>query len=257
MSLMGGVDWLGAALAGVAAGLANALAGGGSLISFPALTALGLPPLIANLTNTVALTPGYLGAVWAQRRDLRGQGGRSLLLVPVAAMGGLVGGGLLLVSDERLFTALVPWLILLGSALLALQDRFRRWLSAGSPTASGKGFPLLAAVSVALAAVYGGYFGAGLSVILLAVLAITLEDSLTRLSGLKQLLALAANLSAALVFLGSGRVAWSWGLALALGAIAGGALGGRLASRVDGEVLRWFVAATGTGVGLWFLLRGA
>ncbi|MFN9057195.1 MAG: TSUP family transporter, partial [Cyanobacteriota bacterium] len=104
---MSGLGLLGAALAGVAAGMVNALAGGGTLISFPALTALGLPPLIANLTNTVALTPGYLGAAWAQRRDLSGQCGRVRWLVPAALLGGLAGGWLLLVSEERLFTALV------------------------------------------------------------------------------------------------------------------------------------------------------
>lgn len=250
-----GLAVLGAALAGVAAGLVNALAGGGSLISFPALTALGQPPLVANLTNTVALTPGYLGAAWAQRRDLGGQGVRGRLLVPLALAGGVVGAKLLLVSDERLFLALVPWLILLGSALVALQTPLRRWLST-LPVASGAaGLPPLAAALVALAAVYGGYFGAGLSVILLGVLAITLQDSLTRLSGLKQLLALAANGGAALVFLASGRVAWPAALALGLGAIAGGALGGALASRVNGEALRWLVVALGMGVGVKLLLR--
>ncbi|MFM7463877.1 MAG: sulfite exporter TauE/SafE family protein [Cyanobium sp.] len=250
-----GLAVLGAALAGVAAGLVNALAGGGSLISFPALTALGLPALVANLTNTVALTPGYLGAAWAQRRDLGGQGGRGRLLVPLALAGGVVGAKLLLASDERLFLALVPWLILLGSALVALQTPLRRWLST-LPVASGAaGLPPLAGALVALAAVYGGYFGAGLSVILLGVLAITLPDSLTRLSGLKQLLALAANGGAAAVFLASGRVAWPAALALALGAVAGGLVGGALASRVNGEVLRRLVAAGGGGMGLWFLLR--
>ncbi|MEB3325276.1 MAG: sulfite exporter TauE/SafE family protein [Cyanobacteriota bacterium] len=243
------------ALAGLAAGLVNALAGGGTLISFPALTALGLPPLVANLTNTVALTPGYLGAAWAQRRDLLGQGKRGRWLVPAAALGGLGGGLLLLVSDERLFTALVPWLILWGSALLALQDRLRGWLGAWSTVSGIQGVPPLAAVAVTLAAVYGGYFGAGLSVILLAVLALTLEDSLTRLNGLKQLLALAANLSAALVFLASGRVAGSRALALGWGAVAGGAWGGGVASRVNGEALRWLVVALGTGVGVVLLLR--
>ncbi|MEB3257088.1 MAG: sulfite exporter TauE/SafE family protein, partial [Cyanobacteriota bacterium] len=213
-----GLAVLGAALAGVAAGLVNALAGGGSLISFPALTALGLPPLVANLTNTVALTPGYLGATWAQRRELGGQGGRGRLLAPLALMGGGVGAVLLLGSDERLFLALVPWLILLGSGLVALQTPLRGWLSALPMGSGGAGLPPLAGVLVALAAVYGGYFGAGLSVILLGVLAITLQDSLTRLSGLKQLLALAANGGAALVFLASGRVAWPAAVALALGA---------------------------------------
>ncbi|MEY4354139.1 MAG: hypothetical protein RLZZ609_2380 [Cyanobacteriota bacterium] len=252
---MSGLGLLGAALAGVAAGMVNALAGGGTLISFPALTALGLPPLIANLTNTVALTPGYLGAAWAQRRDLSGQGGRARWLVPAALLGGLAGGWLLLVSEERLFTALVPWLILVGSLLLALQDRLGAVVRGRSPSAGRRGLPLLATVAVALAAVYGGYFGAGLSVILLAALALSLEDTLVRLSGLKQLLALATNVSAAVVFVGSGRVAWDMGLALAGGAVLGGGLGGGLARRVNGEVLRWVVVSLGLAIGLGLLLR--
>jgi uncharacterized membrane protein YfcA len=235
--------------------MVNALAGGGTLISFPALTALGLPPLIANLTNTVALTPGYLGAAWAQRRDLSGQGGRARWLVPAALLGGLAGGWLLLVSEERLFTALVPWLILVGSLLLALQDRLGAVVRGRSPSAGRRGLPLLATVAVALAAVYGGYFGAGLSVILLAALALSLEDTLVRLSGLKQLLALATNVSAAVVFVGSGRVAWDMGLALAGGAVLGGGLGGGLARRVNGEVLRWVVVSLGLAIGLGLLLR--
>jgi uncharacterized membrane protein YfcA len=112
---------LAVAATGVAVGLINALSGGGSLLSFPLLTALGLPALIANATNTVALLPGYLGAALAQRRDLSGQRRRALLLLPLAGVGGLLGATLLLVSGEELFRALVPWLILLGSALLALQ----------------------------------------------------------------------------------------------------------------------------------------
>lgn len=252
---MSGLGLLGAALAGVAAGVVNALAGGGTLISFPALTALGLPPLIANLTNTVALTPGFLGAAWAQRRDLSGQGGRARWLVPAALLGGLAGAWLLLVSEERLFTALVPWLILLGSLLLALKDRLGAVVRGRSPSAGRRGLPLLATVAVALAAVYGGYFGAGLSVIVLAALALTLEDSFVRLSGLKQLLALASNVSAAVVFMGSGRVAWDMGLALAGGAVLGGALGGGLARRVNGEALRWVVVVLGLAIGLGLLLR--
>jgi uncharacterized membrane protein YfcA len=175
--------------------------------------------------------------------------------VPAALLGGLAGGWLLLVSEERLFTALVPWLILLASALLALQDRLRAALRGGSTSVGPRERPLLAVAAVAPAAVYGGYFGAGLSVILLAALALSLEDTLTRLSGLKQLLALAANLSAALVFVGSGRVAWDTALALACGAVVGGALGGGLARRVNGEALRWVVVALGMAIGLGLLLR--
>jgi uncharacterized membrane protein YfcA len=116
------------ALAALAAGLVNALAGGGSLISFPTLTAVGLPAVVANVTNTLALSPGYLGATLAQRDQLQGQRQRILLLLPAAALGGLTGGLLLLGSDEALFRRLVPWLILAGSLLLAAQEPLRAWL---------------------------------------------------------------------------------------------------------------------------------
>jgi len=259
---MSGFGWLGAALAalaGVAAGLVNALAGGGSLISFPVLTALGLSPLIANLTNTVALTPGYLGAAQAQRRDLAGQGARIRLLVPAAGLGGLVGGALLLRSNERMFAELVPWLILFGSALLALQTPLRAMLrppASAPPSRRHQRQVLgLGVGAVALAAVYGGYFGAGLSVIFLAVLGLVFDDSLTRLNGLKQLLSLATNCTAALVLMASGRVDWTMALFVALGSIVGGALGGTVASRVNGEALRGVVVVLGVGIGLWFLWR--
>jgi uncharacterized membrane protein YfcA len=243
------------ALAAVAAGLVNAIAGGGSLISFPVLTAVGLPPVVANVTNTVALLPGYAGAAVAQRGDLRGQRSRLSRLLPAAALGGLLGGVLLLISGDELFGTLVPWLILLGTALLALQQPLRRWLLA-HPQASGAGrLELLAVGPVFLASIYGGYFGAGLSVILLAVLAVLLSGSLNRLNGLKQALALAVNLAAALLFLGSGQLHAPAALVMAVGAAAGGALGGRLASRINPERLRMVVVLLGLLVALAFFRR--
>lgn len=259
MVTSGGSTWLIASLAGVAAGLVNALAGGGSLISFPALTALGLSPLIANLTNTVALTPGYLGAAWSQRTELAGQGRRIRLLVPAACLGGLVGGGLLLRSDARVFAALVPWLILFGSTLLALQTPLRRLLrhSDVNPTGGSRRRRRPAALmgAVSLAAVYGGYFGAGLSVIFLALLGLAFDDNLTKLNGLKQLLSLGTNACAALVLMGSGRVDWGLALIVALASILGGALGGLIANRINAEALRWLVVVLGVAIGLWFLWR--
>lgn len=246
----------GVAVAGIAAGLINALAGGGSLISFPALTALGLPALIANATNSVALSPGYGGATLAQRPALVGQGRRLLLLLPAAALGGLLGGVLLLGSGERLFRSLVPWLILLGSLLLALQDPLRRCLLRQSHRHGRSVSELWSLPPVLLASIYGGYFGAGLSVIVLAVLAIALEDSLARLNGLKQAIALVANLSAALLFAGLGRVDWPVALVLGLGALAGGTLGGRLAGRLDPQRLRGVVVGLGVLIALVFWLRG-
>jgi uncharacterized membrane protein YfcA len=244
------------ALAAVAGGAVNALAGGGTLITFPMLTAVGIPPVAANVTNTVALCPGYLGATMAQAQDLRGQGRRLWLLVPAGVVGGIAGGVLLLNTGERTFRALVPFLILLASVLLAVQGPVRRWVTRhGAHAVPAHHHELRAILPVALAAIYGGYFGAGLSVIVLAVLGLFLDDTLTRLNGLKQALALAVNVAAAAFFLFFGQVVWPAALVMAAGALAGGAIGGRLAGRVPPDVLRRVVVTVGVVVALVYLLR--
>lgn len=240
------------AFAAVGAGAINALAGGGSILTFPALVAAGLPPVSANVTNTVALFPGYVGGVIGQARDLKGQSRRLWLLAPIALAGGLLGGLLILASSEKLFQALVPWLLLGGCALLGVQDKVRAALQRRAGVL-GIGW---AVVPVFLAAIYGGYFGAGLSVIFLAVLGLTLEDSLTRLNALKQALGLSANIAAAGLFLGSGKLVWSAALVMAAGSLAGGAIGGKLASLISPAALRAIVIAIGVGVALLFLVRG-
>jgi uncharacterized membrane protein YfcA len=244
---------IGLGAAALAAGLVNALAGGGSLLSFPALTAAGLPALVANLTNTVALTPGNLGATLGQRQQLRSQARRLATLLPAAGLGGLLGALLLLHTTEKLFYSLVPWLLLLGSGLLWAQPPLRRWIVQrlqrhGPNTLSER----QAILPVLLASIYGGYFGAGLGVIVLAVLALTLEDSITRLNGLKQALSLACNSTAACVFIGSGQVRWGAVALMAAGALLGGALGGRLAGKVNPDALRAFVVIAGVVLALFY-----
>ena len=243
-------------LAAVAAGAINALAGGGTLITFPALTAIGIPAVAANVTNTVALSPGYLGATLAQKAEILDQRRRLWLLAP-AALGGLVGGLLLLNTSERLFRELVPYLILLASLLLAIQEPLRRRLVARAASA-GKGpqNERWAAIPIFLAAIYGGYFGAGLSVIILAVLGLTLDDNLTRLNALKQAVAFATNMMAAALFLFSGQVVWSAAAVMAVGALAGGALGGRLAGRIRPVTLRWVVVTIGIIIAIIYFIRG-
>ena len=230
MALVGG--------AAFAAGAVNAIAGGGSLITFPVLVAVGLPSVTASLTNTVAMCPGYLGATLAQRRDLEGQGARMWRLLPWSAVGGIVGALLLLLTGEGSFDVVVPFLILFAAALLAMQDRLRTWLTAG---VTGKHSERWAAIPVGLAAVYGGYFGAGMGVIVLAALAVVLTESLTRIQAIKQAVALACNLAAAGVFVASGRVDWPIAAVMFVCSLAGGALGGMLSSRIPGNVLRWLV----------------
>lgn len=251
-------DLLLIALAAVGAGAVNAIAGGGTLISFPALMAVGVPPVAANVTNTVALVPGYLGATFAQAKDLKGQERRLRLLVPTAVLGGLAGGLLLLNTSERLFSQLVPWLILLACGLLASQDRVRRWVASRSSQQEGAASGregVWVVLPVFAAAIYGGYFGAGLSVIILAVLALVFDDTLTRLNGLKQALAFSTNVAAALFFVFSGRVVWEAAAVMAVGALVGGALGGRLASRIRPVTLRRVVVSIGVVVSIIYLVR--
>jgi hypothetical protein len=245
-----------AGLAAVAGGAVNALAGGGTLITFPTLTALGLPALAANVTNTIAIAPGHLGATLAQMRELRGQRGRLLRLVPAGLLGGLVGGLLLLTTSEKAFRQLVPFLILLASGLLAVQEPVRRWLARRASDGTWEPHEGWAIAPVFAASIYGGYFGAGLSVIVLAALGLVVSDSLTRLNAAKQAVGFAANAAAAVLFLFSGQVVWTVALVMAAGAVAGGALGGRLAGRIRPTTLRVVVVAVGMVVGLIYLVRG-
>ncbi len=245
-----------AGLGAFAAGMVNALAGGGTLITFPLLTAFGLPAVVANVTNTVALCPGYFGATFAQRDLLKQQSKRLWILIPAGLLGGLGGAFLLLHSGERLFKGLVPWLILLACLLLAVGEPLKKWLKHKS--ADGKGSTQdkrIAVIPVALAAVYGGYFGAGLSVIVLAVLGFFYNDSLTKLNALKQAIALSANIAAAVVFLFSGQVLWGVALIMMVSALAGGAAGGKLASKVNASVLRWMVVGIGLVVALIYFIK--
>lgn len=254
--MLEGLDYVWVSLAAVAAGLVNALAGGGTLITFPMLTFVGVPDVAANITNTVALSPGYLGATLGQSKDLSGQRQRLWFLLPAGAIGGIIGGVLLLNTGERLFRALVPFLILLASGLLAVQDPVRAWLARRAQQAGAKpASEAWAALPVGLAAIYGGYFGAGLSVIVLAVLGLTLDDSLTRLNALKQFIAFSVNIAAAIFFLFSGQVVWTAAAVMAVGALIGGALGGRLAGRIQPATLRWIVVTIGVVVAIVYFIR--
>lgn len=255
--MLTGLDFLIAGLAAIAAGAVNALAGGGTLITFPTLTFLGIPAVAANITNTVALCPGYFGGTLAQWKDLRDQTNRLWIVVPASIVGGVIGGFLLLQTGERLFRELVPYLILLASALLAIQDPVRAWLVRRlGESHSAAGMEKAAWLPVGLASIYGGYFGAGLSVIVLSALGLTLEDTLTRLNALKQAVAFAVNVAAAIFFLFSGQVVWGVALIMAVGALIGGVLGGRLAGRIKPSTLRWTVVIIGVLISIIYFVRG-
>lgn len=251
-------DLLIAALAAVGAGAINALAGGGTLISFPVLVAVGVPPIAANVTNAIALCPGYFGATIAQLPNLKGQRAQLLLLVPVAVLGGLTGGMILLRTGERTFTALVPWMILAACLLLAIQEPVKKLVSKRLSNPMHKHHTMaLSALPIAATAIYGGFFSAGMSVLLLAMLGLTLDDTLTRLNALKQVLAFSVNIAAAVFFLFSDQVVWSAAAIMAIGALIGGALGGKLAGKLPPAALRWTVVVAGTCIAVVYWVKSA
>ena len=249
------INFLFAALAALAAGAINALAGGGTLITFPVLTFLGVPAVAANVTNTVALCPGYFGGTMAQAKDLKGQSKRLWIVIPAGIAGGIIGGFLLLQTGEKLFKDLVPYLILLASGLLAIQDPVRAWLTRRLGEGHGSSLEKISWLPVGLASIYGGYFGAGLSVIVLSALGLTMEDSLTRLNALKQIIGFSVNVAAAIFFVFSGKVLWPVAIVMSAGALIGGTLGGKLAGRVKPATLRWTVVTIGVIVSVIYFLK--
>jgi uncharacterized membrane protein YfcA len=254
------------AAAALVAGAVNAVAGGGSLLSFPALLAVGYPALTANVTNSVALTPGYFGGTLGYRRELAGQRGRILALGATSTVGAVVGAALLLVSSAALFERIVPWLIFLACGLLAAQPRLARLVRERGAPADGRADPAgrsgldghTAALFAAqfLAAAYGAYFGAGVGIMMLAILGIFVADTLQRLNALKGLLSLLVAVVAAIAFALLADVRWVAVGVMAAASLLGGQLGVVLARRLNDQVLRWLVIAFGVAVGVRLLLAG-
>nr|MDT0658848.1 sulfite exporter TauE/SafE family protein [Micromonospora sp. DSM 115978] len=239
--------------AGMAAGTVNAVAGGGSLITFPALIAVGLPPVAANVTNSIAVSPGYLASVAGSRQDLPDR--RTLIrLVPTAIVGAIAGCVLLLTTPERAFELVVPFLVLGAAGTLAFQDRLRR-LVGHRPGVGPRRLALTRQGVVALCSVYGGYFGAALGVLLVAGLALVLDESLRRISAVKNLLSAIVGLVTVAVFAVFGPVNWAGVAVLAPATIAGGYVGARLARRLPPAVLKTLIVAFGTAIGLYLLYR--
>ncbi len=237
--------------AGFGAGAVNAVAGGGSLISFPALLAAGYPSVTANVTNSVAVLPGYVGGSLSYRRELAGQGERIRALTPTSILGTVAGAALLLTSPASVFDAVVPWLILAACALLALQPRAA---AIAQRHRDGRRSTLALHGGLFLAAVYGGYFGAGLGIMLLALLGVLLPDDLQRLNALKGVLSLVVALAAAVAFALFGPVAWDAALVIGVASLAGGAAGVRVARRLPAPVLRGLVVTYGVVVAVVLLV---
>jgi uncharacterized membrane protein YfcA len=243
--------------AGVAAGTINAVVGSGSLITFPVLLFLGFPPLVANVSNTIGIVPGTISGTLGYRRELVGQRRRARPLVIAAALGGLTGAGLLLALPASAFTRIVPVLILVACALVAIQPRMSRWVierrvRQGSD-AKHDGGPVLV-LGVFLTGIYGGYFGAAQGVILIALLTILVDDDIQRLNGLKNLIAMFINSVAAIIFILVAPVAWLPALLLAIGSTVGGQLGAVVGRRMSPLALRLVIILVGTVVAIKLLI---
>lgn len=229
----------------------NAVAGGGSLISFPALLAAGYPSVTANVTNQVAVLPGYVGGSVAYREELRGQGRRAGALSLTSVVGAVLGALALVLAPASVFEWIVPFLVLFSCALLAAQPAIAR---RSRPPGDGPGSAARLHVGAFLAAVYGGYFGAGLGIALLAVLALGVPDSLQRLNALKGLLSLVVGLASVALFALLVPIAWTPALGMAAASYGGGLVGVRVARRLAPAVLRAVVVAFGVAVAVWLLV---
>jgi uncharacterized membrane protein YfcA len=241
-------------VAGLAAGLVNAIAGGGSLITFPSLIAVGLPSVDANVTNSVAVSPGYVASVFGSRAELGGQGRRLRAIVPTSLVGSAGGCALLLLTPARAFEVVVPFLVLAAAGTLAFQDRLRGLV--GQPRAMSTRRQSVALQTVVfVGAIYGGYFGAALGVMYVAALALVLDEPLRRINALKNVLSASVGLVTVVIFAIFAPVHWGAALTLAPATIVGGYAGARVARRLPARVLKFTIVTFGTAIGLVLLYR--
>lgn len=234
--------------AGIAAGGINAVVGSGTLITFPVLLAVGLPPVTANVSNTVGLVPGSLSGVIGYRRELAGQRGRLLRYGSASLLGAAVGAVLLLNLPEDAFAAIVPVLIIVALVLVVLQPRLSAWVrerQRDKADAPAHGGPILLAAIFATG-IYGGYFGAAQGVLLVGLLGVFVQDELQRLNAVKNVLALLVNALAAAVFIVVAEIDWRAAALIAAGSIIGGQLGARVGRRLSPNVLRAVIVVVGT-----------
>jgi uncharacterized protein len=239
------------ALAGLLAGTMNAVAGGGSFVSFPVMVFVGLPPIAANATSTVALFPGTIASTWAYREDMRGIAGiRLRVLVPISLLGGGVGAILLLVTPGAAFDMVIPWLLLLATLTFAggrkLGDWLQRRVRIGRPT-----FLIIQF----LLSIYGGYFGGAVGLMMMAVWTLIDSSELKAMAPTRTALVSAANGAAVICFAAAGAIRWTEMATMMVSAIAGGYFGARFARHLPPPVLRWFVVALSAAVTIGFFWR--
>lgn len=243
------------ALAAFVAGAINAVAGGGSLVSFPALVAAGYPSKVSNVTNTVALWPGYVGGSIGYAAQLKDQRRRIFVLTIPSVLGAVVGSAILLTTSEKAFDQIVPFLILFAAGLMAGQPRLSAFVARHRPQGAEGKTPIELMAAVFVLAIYGAYFGAGLGIITLAVLGILLPDDLHRSNALKGLLSAIINAAAVVYFAIWGPVEWLPAAVMAVAALAGGYLGVGVARKISAPRLRMAVIAYAIVVAVVLFLR--
>jgi uncharacterized membrane protein YfcA len=229
------------AVSAAAAGVVNAIAGGGTLITFPALLATGVPPVQANATNCLCVSPGQLASTFAYMSHIREERRRALLLSVPSFLGGIIGAWLLLALPEKTFEVAVPWLIVFACVVLAFQGQLKL-LVARAPRTN---HPAALWVAQLLISVYGGYFGAGIGILMLAAMGVLLPSSLQHANALKVLFSTIINAIAAVIFVAKGAVYWPEALVMAAANIGGGFAGARLAQRLPPAGMRGFAIAVG------------
>jgi uncharacterized protein len=240
------------AASAAAAGVVNAVAGGGTLLTFPALLATGVPAVAANATNTVALFPGQLASSLAYKKHIQEERHRALVLAIPSLLGGIAGAALLLALPEKVFAAAVPWLILFACVVLAFQGQLKLILA----RTRHANHPAALWVAQLLISIYGGYFGAGIGILMLAAMGILVPSSIQHANALKVLFSLLINAIAAVIFVGAGAVRYPEAALMATASIAGGFLGARLAQRLPPAGMRGFAIAVGLfAAGKMFLAR--
>ncbi len=235
------------------AGAINSVAGGGTLLTFPMLLSLGVTPIAANATSTVALVPGSFGAFWGYRSRLTGSRATLLAMCVPSLIGGAVGALLVTRVGDDVFRKLVPWLIYAATVMFILATPVRRWVARRSGARRGS---LVAVMAFQLVvATYGGFFGAGMGILMLAALGVLGLEDIHEMNGVKNLAAVAVNVVASLVFMAKGQVRWPIALVMAVGALIGGRVGASGAKRIGEARVRGLVVAIGIAIGTLMLLR--
>ncbi|MCC7099101.1 MAG: sulfite exporter TauE/SafE family protein [Rubrivivax sp.] len=236
------------------AGTLNAVAGGGSFLTLPALIVVGVPPVVANATGTVALLPGYVASIFGSREDMEPAPGLTMRwVVALSLAGGVLGAGLLLLTSDAAFKRLIPWLLLLATAMFAFGPRLRRW--AGASGQGGSASRPKAVAGLLLVAGYGGYFNGGMGILLLALFGLLGQTRLNAMNAVKNLVSTLLTAIAVAIYAAGGIVQWKEALLMMAAATLGGYLGARGARRLPAPVLRWGIVAIGLAMTVLFFAR--